>query len=158
MARILLICLFAIVFVDVGQAQDVYRSHPPLRKAPPPAARIMAQGPALFVDAKNGNDADKGSKDSPWKTLRHAVNHLKAGDTLYLRGGTYYETLALRLVGTKEAPITLRSFPGEQAVLDGGMREFYETPADVWEPAPGAAPGEYRSKRPYANLRHVIGR
>lgn len=145
--------------VQAQPDKEPHRSHPPLRKAPRPADRPLAQGPAYFVDAQKGNDAGKGSKDAPWKSLRHAIKQLKAGDTLYLRGGTYYETLAIRLVGAKDAPITLRSFPGEQAILDGGLREFFETPADAWEPAPGPkeAAGEFRSTRSYPNLRHLIG-
>lgn len=152
------ICVVAVMLAfSVGRGEvsaQGARSHPPLRKAPPPATRPMGQGPAFFVDAQNGSDAGKGTKDSPWKTLRHAVDQAKAGDTVYLRGGTYYENVTIRLVGSKDAPITFRSFPGEQAVLDGALREFFETPAEVWEQA---AAGEYRSKRRYPNLRHVIG-
>jgi hypothetical protein len=152
-----LVLAFGVVRSEASaQGGEVHRSHPPLRKAPPPAKRPLAQGPAFFVDAQKGDDSKKGSKDAPWKTLGHAIKQLKAGDTLYLRGGTYYETLAIRLVGAKDAPISLRSFPGEQAILDGGMREFFEAPADSWEPAPGGAVGEYRSRRAYPNLRHVI--
>ena len=62
----------------------------------------------------------------PWRTLQHAVGQLTAGDTLYLRGGVYYEHLYLTAVGEPEAPITIRTFPGEQAILDGSLREFFD--------------------------------
>jgi hypothetical protein len=78
------------------------------------------------------------------------------GDTLYLRGGTYRENVAVRIAGRRESPITIRSFPGETAVIDGGLAEFFETPVAAWEPHPAGAPGEYRSTRTYPNLRGVV--
>lgn len=133
------------------------KSHAPLRTLPPPAQRPLAQGPAFFVDAGRGDDKGDGSKSKPWRTLAHALKRLHAGDTLYLRGGVYYENVYLALAGTKNAPITLRSFPGERAVLDGGLREFFENPADCWEPFAKGGKNEYRSKKTYPNLREVLG-
>jgi hypothetical protein len=139
------------------QAESKFLSHPPLRTVPPPSNRPLAKGPAYFVDARRGDDANSGGKESPWRTINHALRQLKAGDTLYLRGGVYYENVYVALAGRKDAPVTLRSAPGEQAVIDGGLREFFETPAEAWEPHPQGAPGEYRSKRSYPNLRDVVG-
>ena len=84
----------------------------------------MGAGPAYFVDPKAGDDGNQGTKGSPWKTITRGVSTLKPGDTLYLRGGTYYENLNLTLSGTAEAPITIRAFPGEVPTIDGGYREF----------------------------------
>lgn len=144
---------------DAGETQteETYRSHPPLRKNPPPSQRPLAEGPTFFVDAKRGSDANDGGKTSPWKTVNQALSQLKAGDTLYLRGGTFYENVYLSLVGTKESPITIRGYPGEEVIIDGGLREFAENPADCWEPLPGGGEGEYRSTRPYRNIRDVVG-
>ena len=75
---------------------------------------------------------------------------VQPGDTLYLRGGTYYECVTLTVAGTAGKPITIRSYPGEVAILDGGIREFYEDPANAWEPFPQGAEGEFRSKKSYA--------
>jgi len=117
----------------------------------------MDKAPAFFVDAARGKDTNTGHQKSPWKTVARAFDRLKAGDTLYLRGGTYYENLYLSLEGKPDSPITIRSYPGELAVIDGGLREFFESPAKSWEPCPGGAPEEYRSVRRYPNLRHVLG-
>ena len=134
-----------------------YRSHPPLRTVPPPSERAMGAGPGLFVDARRGDDQSDGTKASPWRSVQHALTQLKAGDTLYLRGGTYYENVHAALCAQRDAPITVRSYPGEQAVIDGGLREFFESPANAWKPAAGGAKGEYVSARPYRNLRNVMG-
>src|SRR5262249_59640676 len=84
-----------------------------------------------------------------WKTINHALKQLKPGDTLYLRSGTYYESVGVGVSGRADSPITIRSFPGELAILDGGLREFFEKPADVWEPFRGGAEGEFRSVQTY---------
>jgi hypothetical protein len=131
---------------------SAYRSHPPLRPLPAASSRPLAAGAALYVDAAKGDDANDGSREKPWKTLAHAVRRLRAGDTLYLRGGTYYEHVRLTQSGEPDRPITIRSYTGELVVLDGGIREFFEKPADAWEPVPDGAKGEYRSRRAYPGL------
>ena len=117
----------------------------------------MYKGPAYFVDAMKGDDKNDGKAATPWKSIGHAVKQLKAGDTLYLKGGVYYENAYLALHGKPDAPITIRSAPKEQAIIDGGFREFFENPAEAWEPMPNSKIGEYRSKRTYPNLRDVLG-
>src|SRR6266540_3120819 len=134
-----------------AEETPAWRSHPALR--PPPAAldRPLAEGPKRFVDAARGDDGNAGTAPAPWKTLTHALRRLKPGDTLYLRGGTYHEKVFLRRSGTAEAPITIASYPGELAILDGGLREFLESPATSWEPFAGGAEGEFVSTRTYPN-------
>jgi len=112
----------------------------------------MTHGPARFVDPRQGSDRQDGSRTQPWKTLQHAVSQLLPGDTLYLHGGTYYECVSTEVCGTRSKPITIRSFPGELAVIDGGLREFFEAPESAWERVPDGASGEYRSTRTYPQL------
>jgi hypothetical protein len=134
-----------------------FRSHPPLRPLPVPSERALAKGPARFVDAARGDDAQDGSEGKPWRTVNHALKRLRPGDTLYLRGGVYYENVYCAVAGKKGAPITLRAYPRELAVIDGGLREFAEEPAKAWVPHPGGGKGEYRSARAYKNIRDVVG-
>lgn len=126
-----------------------YHSHPPLRPLPTARKFPLATSPKHFVDATRGDDAAAGTEEAPWRSLAHALRQLKPGDTLYLRGGTYYEKAALVRSGTAAAPITISSYPGELAVIDGGLREFAEKPAESWQPLEGGAPGEYVSTRSY---------
>jgi hypothetical protein len=74
-----------------------------------------------------------------------------------LRGGTYYEHVTARLGGTIAGPITIRAYPGELAVLDGGLREFFDEPAQAWEPDPDGAKGEFRSVKMYPGLAREAG-
>lgn len=136
----------------------VFQSCPPMRPLPGPSKTPldpMSRG--RFVDAAQGDDAGPGTEAAPWKTLGHAIPRLHAGDTLYLRGGTYYERLNLHIVGLPGKPVTIRSYPGELAVIDGGYREFAEQPATAWEPAPGGPAGEYRSTGIYSDLAEDTG-
>lgn len=141
-----------------SQVSGQIQSHPPLRPLPESAERPMGTGPAFFVDSRKGSDENDGSKDSPWKSIGFALQQVRAGDTLYLRGGTYYERVYCAVTGTQDSPITIRSYPRELAVIDGGFREFFENPADIWEPVSGGAKGEFRSVRPFRNLRQIHGR
>jgi hypothetical protein len=136
---------------------QAYRSHPPDRPLPAASARPLPSERMLFVDAARGDDANDGTESTPWKTIRHAAGRAQAGDTVVLRGGTYYENVEWSASGTPGRPVTLRGHPREVAVIDGGWREFFETPAEAWEPVEGGAPGEYRSRREYPGVERVVG-
>ncbi|MBW3540732.1 MAG: right-handed parallel beta-helix repeat-containing protein [Planctomycetes bacterium] len=137
-----------------GVAQS---SHPPLRTEPAPAKRALGEGPTYFVDALRGDDTHDGTEAAPWRTIAHGLGRVKPGDTLCLRGGTYYENVLVSVAGRQDAPITIRGFPGERAVIDGSLREFFEQPEIAWEPFAGGAEDEYRSARRYPNLRQALG-
>lgn len=141
------LCVVVATAASAG-AQPRFASHPPMRPLPVPSTRPAAAGAARFVDATRGNDAADGSKATPWRSLGFAFKQLKPGDTLYLRG-TFYEEARLAVRGTPAAPITIRSVPGELAIVDGGFREFAESPQTAWEPVPGGAADEYRSRASY---------
>lgn len=129
-----------------------YASHPPTRPLPTANARPLDDGPHYFIDPVRGNDQAEGSEAKPWRTVQRGAKQLQAGDTLVLRGGTYYEHVSLTIAGTVAKPITLRAYPGEIAIVDGGLREFFESPQTAWEPCPDGAPGEYWSAKPYPGL------
>jgi len=149
------LALFLIMTTGISLATAATLSHPPLRKATLKTDRPLAGGPARFVHPVAGDDAAEGSLEKPWKTIQHAMEKLQPGDTLYLRGGSYFENVYCSVQGTPEKPITIRSYPGETAILDGGYREFQENPAEAW--VPGTEAGEYISTRTYPNIRDVVG-
>jgi hypothetical protein len=45
---------------------------------------------STYFVAPNGNDSNTGDINHPFQTIEHAVGIIAAGDTIYLRGGTYY--------------------------------------------------------------------
>lgn len=58
------------------------------------------------------------------ETLAEAVTdrRIPAGARVWLRGGTYSGDYVSSISGTAEAPITFRAYPGEIAIIDGGLR------------------------------------
>jgi hypothetical protein len=70
----------------------------------------------------SGSDNGSGTQSQPFASLQHAHDLAKPGDTIYLRGGVYNVSSTIKLTqdGTAGAPITVESYPGEKAVIDGG--------------------------------------
>ena len=132
----------------------------PMRPLPQPkdSRRPLPTVGTFFVDANNGNDRADGSQANPWKTINRALRARMPGDTVCLRGGIYYEHVVVPVSGIEGQPITIRSFPNELAVIDGGLREFLEHPKEAWEPLKGGAADEYVSTRTYPqfSLRPIV--
>ncbi|MGZ8377117.1 MAG: hypothetical protein ACXWZS_02690 [Gemmatirosa sp.] len=68
-----------------------------------------------------GSAGNDGSLARPWD-LRSALagSTVRAGETVWLRGGTYQGCFTSNLNGTAAAPIVVRQYPGERAILDNG--------------------------------------
>lgn len=124
----------------------------PIRPLHQPTDRPLPATPIRHVDATRGDDANDGSRDKPFKSLAAATVNLQPGDTVVLRGGVYYGHTVLAARGAADQPIIVRSWPGETAILDGGISDFAISPEYAWEPCPDGAPGEYRSTKNHANL------
>lgn len=77
-------------------------------------------GAAIYV-APDGSPRGKGTKKRPWdlQTALSQPDGIKPGDTIYLRGGTYNGKFTSKLAGSESSPITVRSYPGEWAKIDG---------------------------------------
>jgi hypothetical protein len=88
--------------------------------APPPATR-PARG---FYASPHGSRAGDGSAKHPWDLATAlaggpAKNQVGAGDTIWLRGGTYRGSFRSTVSGEPGAPVVVRQFPGERAIIDG---------------------------------------
>ena len=85
-----------------------------------------------YYVAPNGNDADPGTLQQPFATLHRARQAVRAARpagepiAVHLRGGTHYLREPLVLdpddSGAKTAPVVFQSYPGEKAVISGGVR------------------------------------
>lgn len=64
---------------------------------------------ATYHVAPDGNDANDGSRSSPWRTINQANGALRAGDTVLVASGTYREPINPARSGTGQAPILYRS-------------------------------------------------
>ena len=77
-----------------------------------------SSGNTYYV-SNHGSDNSNGAEENPFKSLDFATSVLKQGDTLYLRGGDYYETLHIDVSGTKTSPTIIANYPGEQVNIYG---------------------------------------
>src|SRR5919201_4774334 len=89
----------------------------PTQPQPRPAPKV-----GYFV-AANGIATADGSINHPWD-MNTAVaggnGKVHAGDTIWVRGGTYFAPFRTSISGNAGAPVVLRAYPGEHPVIDGG--------------------------------------
>ncbi|MHC4625185.1 MAG: right-handed parallel beta-helix repeat-containing protein [Planctomycetota bacterium] len=78
------------------------------------------QQKAVYYVAPSGNDSNPGTQEQPLRSLEKAVEVVKAGESILVRGGTYMpsRTIAVNKSGSKANHINLWAYPGEVAVLD----------------------------------------
>ena len=89
----------------------------------------VARGATLYVDGQissascttyaPASRSCSGGSDRGYRTLAGASSAAVAGDTVYLRGGTYGEALTPARSGTASQPITFAAYPGETPTLSG---------------------------------------
>lgn len=80
---------------------------------------VAAHATTYYV-ATTGNNSNPGTEDKPWRTITYAVAAMVAGDTTFVRGGTYSTegTIRFKRTGTATAPIRLLNYPGESPLID----------------------------------------
>lgn len=88
-------------------------------------AWVMMSVPSIaaehYVSASAVGGGD-GTSGNPW-TLTEMCAHpvaVQPGDTIWLRGGTYSGSFLCELEGTAQAQITVRGYPSERPIIDGG--------------------------------------
>jgi hypothetical protein len=85
-----------------------------------PAVSTGAYGHTFYASPSGTSNGD-GSVSKPWDlaTALGETGLIKAGDVLYLRGGVYRGSFDSYLKGATNNPVTIRSYPGEMATIDG---------------------------------------
>jgi len=74
---------------------------------------------AVYYVATNGNDANAGTETQPWRTIGKAARTLVAGDTVYIKAGTYRERVVPLNSGSAGNFITYAAYPGHTVTIDG---------------------------------------
>lgn len=76
-----------------------------------------------FYVATNGDDANPGTLQQPWRTIQKAANAAVPGAVVYVRGGVYQERVNVNVSGSAaQGYITFRNYPDEKPVVDGTGR------------------------------------
>jgi len=93
----------------------------------------QAWSPAMYAAqyyvASNGNDANPGTQELPWRTIQKAANTAAAGDIIVVKSGTYEERVKLPTgkSGSQDAKITFKADPRRSVYMKGfqGDRNNY---------------------------------
>ncbi len=90
---------------------------------------------ADFHVAPTGNDANPGTETQPLATIQAGVNRLQPGDSLFVHGGTYRETIVFPASGTAEMPITVKPYANEIVVVSGcdPVAQWAQHSGGVWK-------------------------
>lgn len=100
-----------------------------------PALADSAPASCDKVASPEGSDSAFGSVTAPLRTAQKLIQVLTPGQVGCLRAGTYSGGLRFGHGGTAGAPLTLRSYPGEQATIVGRVYvpqgSSYVTVADL---------------------------
>jgi len=108
---------------EEGPSSDGIAPATPAPAAPAPTPAPQATAGRAFFMAPGGNDAAAGTLEAPWRTVASASQHLRPGDTLWVRGGTYIGQYGYNWAesasGTAAAPIRIAAYNGEQPVFEG---------------------------------------
>jgi hypothetical protein len=91
----------------------------------------------VYYVATSGNDAVSCTTArniaTPKRTINHALTCLRAGDTLYIRGGTYNEQIQdYTSFGTASQPITIAGYPGDPRPIIKPGASTGQTQLSVW--------------------------
>lgn len=81
-----------------------------------------SQSATYYVDKNHSsaNDSNPGKLASPWLTIQHAAETMVAGDTVFIRKGTYNEQVFTANDGNiSNGYIVFSAFPGEDPIIDG---------------------------------------
>ena len=69
----------------------------------------------LYVDQNNGKNSYPGTLDQPVQTIHRAIDLANSSDTIEIHGGYYLYEDRIRI---DKNDLTLRSFPGEWAIIE----------------------------------------
>jgi len=69
--------------------------------------------------AKTGSNSNPGTYALPFLTIQKAADYAIAGDTVFIRGGTYQLYVIFLNSGTNTSPITIMPYQSEIVIVDG---------------------------------------
>ncbi|MEM7537067.1 MAG: DUF1565 domain-containing protein [Chloroflexota bacterium] len=81
------------------------------------SVEALMTGEHYYVSPDGDDDNDGLSEESPFETILQAIITVRAGDTIHLGPGEYFETMMTVRDGTPEAPITIIGPP--EAIIRG---------------------------------------
>lgn len=79
----------------------------------------QGNGNTYYV-SNTGDDGNDGSFELPWQSIQFAVDQVEAGDTVFVRSGSYSEQITITQSGSDAAGfIRILNYPSETPIIDG---------------------------------------
>jgi len=107
------------------------------------ATRGAALAAELYVSTRGDDSRDGATSGTALRTVSAALARARAGTTVRIEGGTYYEQVVTRAGGAPGAEITIRSHNGT-AVIDGSTQ--------AWAPGGNQNQGLFELRHPHVRL------
>ncbi|RYY76894.1 MAG: DUF1565 domain-containing protein [Gammaproteobacteria bacterium] len=94
----------------------------------------VAQLGTNYYVSPSGNDSNNGSINAPFKTIQRAANLVNAGDTVYVRSGTYNETIDIKRSGSSNSGLRIifKNYPGEFPIVDATGKSVVDGQSGVF--------------------------
>jgi len=83
------------------------------------AGQVQAATYVVDQVAPGATDTNAGTEDKPFKTIQHAADAAKPGDTVCVMAGKYEERVRVKAGGAEGQPITFRAMPRRSATVSG---------------------------------------
>ena len=136
---------------------------------------VSSWATTYYVDPNGDNDANGLTLQTSWLTIQKAADTMVAGDTVYIKAGTYNEQVTIASSGTSSLPIVFEGYkdtpgdnpsftdfqyddavdPNVMPVLDGGDRALDQIGIYVYTPWPDNS--EYITIRNIQITRYKVG-
>lgn len=68
--------------------------------------------------SRSGSNSNAGTLSSPWLTVQHAADSVRAGDSVIIHEGTYKEEVVFKISGTEDMPIQFAAGQDEEVTLE----------------------------------------
>lgn len=81
---------------------------------------VTASTSGSYFVSSGGSDSNPGTESRPWKTIQKAAESAAPGSTVFIKAGTYYERINVKVSGvSSEKPIIFRNYQNDQVIIDG---------------------------------------
>ena len=72
-----------------------------------------------YYVSPSGHDSNPGTSSKPWRTIQHAADIMLAGDTVYIKEGTYNERIIPQNSGSTGNYIIYSAYQGDKVTIEG---------------------------------------
>lgn len=95
---------------------------------------VQGASATIYYVAKTGNDGNAGGESSPWLTIQKAANTAVAGDTVYVKAGTYTEQVIFQKSGTPGNYITFQNYSTDVVIATPPTKEYVRWDVNSYHP------------------------